>query len=72
MRRRRHDVIGPCRGSVFPALWPMWERRLLTLDAEKADPFGYIERFHDPRVRRRIAIQDQRLSAVFQPSVKTG
>lgn len=43
-----------------------------TLDAAKADLFDYIERFHNPRMRRRVAIQDQRLLAVPQPSVKTG
>jgi putative transposase len=43
-----------------------------TLDAAKADLFDYIERFHNPRMRRRVAIQDQKLLAVSQPSVKTG
>lgn len=29
-----------------------------TLDAAKSDVFNYIERFHNPRMRRRVAKQD--------------
>jgi len=36
------------------------------------DLFDYIERFHNSRMRRRVATQDQKLSAVFKPSVETG
>ena len=43
-----------------------------SLDAAKADVFDYIERFHNPRMRRRVAKQDQKLLAVTKPSVKTG
>ena len=43
-----------------------------TLDAAKADLFDYMERFHNPRMRRRVAIQDQRLLAVSQPSMEMG
>ena len=32
-----------------------------TLDAARADVFDYIERFYNPRMRRRVAVQDQRL-----------
>lgn len=47
-------------------------RRYRTRDVARADVFDYIERFHNPRMRRRVARQDQYFSAVFKPSVKTG
>lgn len=47
-------------------------RRYRTRDEARADLFDYIERFHNLRMRRRLAIQDQKLSAVFKPSVLTG
>lgn len=31
-----------------------------TLDAARADVFNYIERFHNPRMRRRVARQDMK------------
>lgn len=37
-----------------------------------ADVFDYIERFHNRRMRRRVATQDLKLSAVLKPSVETG
>ena len=43
-----------------------------TLDAARSDVFEYIERFHNPRMRRRVARQDQKLSALSQPSVISG
>jgi len=43
-----------------------------TLDAARADVFEYIERFHNPRMRRRVARQDLRLSTLSQPSVISG
>ena len=43
-----------------------------TLDAARSDVFEYIERFHNPRRRRRVARQDQKLSALSQPSVISG
>ncbi len=43
-----------------------------TLDEAKADLFDYIERFHNPRMRRRVAKSDLQFSAVLEPSVKTG
>lgn len=33
---------------------------------------SYIKRFHNPRMRRRVAMQDQKFSAAFRPSVETG
>lgn len=47
-------------------------RKYRTRDEARADLFDYIERFHNPRMRRRVARQDQKFSAVFKPSVKTG
>ena len=46
--------------------------RYPTLDAAKADLFHYIERFHNPRMRRRVAKHDQRFSTLSKPSGKTG
>lgn len=43
-----------------------------TLDTAKADVFDYIERFHNPRMRRRVAKRDQQFSTFTKPSVKTG
>ncbi|NLF77827.1 MAG: IS3 family transposase [Chloroflexi bacterium] len=43
-----------------------------TPDAARADVFEYIERFHNPRMRRRVARQDQNFSALLQPSVISG
>jgi putative transposase len=43
-----------------------------TLDAARADVFEYIERFHNPRMRRRQAKQDLKFSTLSQPSVETG
>lgn len=42
-----------------------------TLDAARAVIFDYIERFHNPRMRRRVAKQDQKFLDLFKPSVKT-
>ncbi|PAU81126.1 IS3 family transposase [Halovibrio salipaludis] len=47
-------------------------RRYRTQNEARADIFDYIERFHNPRMRRRVAVQDQKLSAVLKPSVETG
>ncbi len=43
-----------------------------TRDEARADLFDYIERFHNPRMRRRVARQDLKFSALFKPSVETG
>jgi putative transposase len=47
-------------------------RRYRTRNEARADVFDYIERFHNPRMRHRVAIKDQNFSAVFKPSVETG
>ena len=38
-----------------------------TLDAARADVFEYIERFHSPRMRRRVARQELKFSILLQP-----
>ena len=47
-------------------------RRYRTRDEARADVFHYIERFHNPRMRRRVARKDQQFSDLFKPSVKSG
>jgi len=47
-------------------------KRYRTLDIAKADIFNYIERYHNPRMRRRVAKRDQEFANVLEPSVETG
>ena len=47
-------------------------RRYRTRDEARADVFHYIERFHNPRMRRRVARKDRQFSDLFKPSVKSG
>jgi putative transposase len=47
-------------------------RQYRTRDEARADLFDYLERFHNPRMRRRVARKDRRLSALTQPSVEMG
>ena len=47
-------------------------RRYLSLVDAKSDVFDYIERFHNPRMQRRLDVQDQKFYALTQPSAKTG
>jgi putative transposase len=47
-------------------------RRYATLTEARADLFDYIERFHNPRMQRRLDAQDQAFKTLTQPSVKTG
>lgn len=47
-------------------------RRYWTRDEAQADLFDYMERFHNPRMRRRVARWDQEFSALIKPSVETG
>ena len=46
--------------------------RYPTLDAARADVFDYVERFHNPRMRRRVARQDLKFTGVSKPSVEMG
>ena len=50
----------------------VYRMRYPTLDAARADVFEYIERFHNPRMRRRTARQDLKFSTLLQPSVVSG
>jgi putative transposase len=43
-----------------------------TRDEARADLFDYLERFHNPRMRRRVARRDREFSALIKPSVETG
>lgn len=43
-----------------------------TRDEAREDLFDYIERFHNPRMRRRVARRDLKFSAFFKPSVEMG
>ena len=47
-------------------------RRYLTQAEARADVFDYIERFHNPRMQRRLDARDQASTLLTQPSVKTG
>lgn len=47
-------------------------RQYRTLNEARADVFNYIERFHNPRRRRKVAAQDRKFTAVLKPSVETG
>lgn len=47
-------------------------RRYLTRAEARADVFDYIERFHNPRKRRKLALLKLGGSSLTQPSVETG
>jgi putative transposase len=47
-------------------------RRYLTLADARADVFDYIERFHNPRMQRRLNAKDQAFRLLTQLSVETG
>jgi len=47
-------------------------RRYLSIVDAKSDVFDYIERFHNPRMQRRLGVQDQKFYALTPPSAKTG
>ena len=44
-------------------------KKYRTMDIAKADIFNYIERLHNPRMRRRVAKSDLEFLFVLQPSV---
>lgn len=46
-------------------------RHYLTMDEARSDVFDYIERFHNPRMQRRIDARDQAFRALTQLSAKT-
>jgi putative transposase len=47
-------------------------RRYLTLAEARSDVFDYIERFHNPRMQRRIEVGDRAFTALSQLSAKRG
>lgn len=47
-------------------------QRYQSLTEARANLFDYIERFHNPRMQRRLDAQDQAFNALTQPSVRTG
>ena len=47
-------------------------RQYRTRDEARADLFDYLERFHNPRMRRRVARRDREFAALIKPSVETG
>ncbi len=47
-------------------------RKYPTLDVARAEIFDYIERFHNPRMRRRLARHDRKVADLLEPSVKSG
>lgn len=47
-------------------------RRYRTLADARADVLEYIERFHNPRIQRRLDARDREFSVLTQPSAKTG
>lgn len=47
-------------------------RKYRTRNEARADLFDYLERFHNPRMRRRVARRDREFSVLTKPSVETG
>ena len=43
-----------------------------TREQARADVFDYIERFHNPRMQRRLDVKDQAFRLLTQQSVETG
>ncbi len=42
-------------------IWRIYRGDYRTLDEARSEVFDYIERFHNPRMRQRLARQDMRL-----------
>ena len=61
--------VSTIRGSLRERVH---RRRYLTLTEARADVFDYIERFHNPRMQRRLDARDQGFRLLTQPSVQTG
>ena len=47
-------------------------RRYRTVRDARSDVFDYIERFHNPRIQRRLDSRHEGVSTLTQPSAKTG
>lgn len=50
----------------------IYRRRYISLTDARSDVFDYIERFHNPRMQRRLDRQDHAFTTLTQPSAKTG
>ena len=48
------------------------QRNYRTRDEARVDLFDYLERFHNPRMRRRVARQDRKFQTLTKLSVETG
>ncbi len=62
-----------CEG-FFGVLKRDWvnHRGYRTRDEVRVGLFDYIERFHNPRMRRRVTVQDQKFSDLLKLSGETG
>ena len=47
-------------------------RHYQTMTQARSDVFDYIERFHNPRMQRRLDSRDQKFIALTQLSAETG
>jgi putative transposase len=50
----------------------VYQSRYRTRSEARADVFTYLERFHNPRMRRRVARRDRKFQALIKPSAETG
>ena len=73
------SAVGHCAdNAACEGLFGMLKRERVnhrsyrTRDEARADLFDYLERFHNPRMRRRVARRDRAFSALIKPSVETG
>lgn len=69
-------AVGHCAdNSAAERFWGMIKRedihRHLTLAEARSDVFGYVERFHNPGVQRKIEVRDRAFIAVTQLSART-
>lgn len=64
----------PAAESFFGVLKrePVNRRQYRTRAEARSDIFDYIERWHNPRQRRRLAFQEQGEKLLTQVSVETG
>ena len=50
----------------------VYQSRYRTRGEARADVFAYLERFHNPRMRHRVARRDREFQALIKPSAETG
>jgi putative transposase len=53
-------------------LFKYMTEKLETVADARSDVFDYIERFHNPRIQRRLHSRRGEVSTLTQPSAKTG